>query len=280
MTSVQPAVDEINRILKLYGFTNFSIVPTNDNCYQIERENGEVAQHTLSEGEITFITFLYYMQLVHGGTSAENANENKVLVIDDPISSLDGTVLFVVSSLIKEEIKLLKNGSSNVKQIILLTHNIYFHKEVSFVDGKSKDNNDTWFWIIRKNGDVSSIQCCEKRNPIRGSYELLWDELKCSDRLSNITIQNTMRRIYETYFRILGKYDDDDVLDKIENPNDREICRSLLCWINDGSHCVPDDLHIGYQEDNREKYLQVFKMIFDKMGHIEHYNMMMGIVSE
>ena len=57
VTSVQPAVDEINRILKLYGFTNFSIVPTNDNCYQIERENGEVAQHTLSEGEITFITF-------------------------------------------------------------------------------------------------------------------------------------------------------------------------------------------------------------------------------
>ena len=89
-----------------------------------------------------------------------------------------------------------------------------------------------------------------------------------------------MRRIYETYFRILGKYNDDDVLGKIENPNDREICRSLLCWINDGSHCIPDDIHIGYQEDNREKYLQVFKLIFEKMGHIEHYNMMMGISNE
>lgn len=280
VTSVQPAVDEINRVLELYGFTNFSIVPTIDNCYQIQRKNGEGAQQTLSEGEITFITFLYYMQLVHGGTSAENANGNKVLVIDDPISSLDGTILFVVSSLIKEEIKRLKKGNTNVKQIILLTHNIYFHKEVSFVDGKIKDNNDTWFWIIRKNGDVSSIQCFGKSNPIRGSYELLWDELKCSDKLSNITIQNTMRRIYETYFRILGKYNDDDVLGKIENPNDREICRSLLCWINDGSHCIPDDIHIGYQEDNREKYLQVFKLIFEKMGHIEHYNMMMGISNE
>lgn len=275
-TSIQPAVDEINRILRLYSFTNFSIVPTNDNCYQIERENGEVAQHTLSEGEITFITFLYYMQLVHGGTSAETANENKVLVIDDPISSLDGTILFVVSSLIKEEIKLLKSGNSNVKQIVLLTHNIYFHKEVSFIDGKTKENDDTWFWIIRKNDDVSSIQCFGKNNPIRGSYELLWDELKCSDQLSNVTIQNTMRRIYETYFRILGKFSDNEVLEKIDNPQDREICRSLLCWINDGSHCIPDDLHIGYQEDNREKYLQVFKLIFQKMGHIEHYNMMMG----
>ncbi|MBQ6084060.1 MAG: AAA family ATPase [Bacteroidales bacterium] len=280
VTSVQPAIDEINRILNLYGFTNFSIVPTDDNSYQIQRENGDIAQHTLSEGEITFITFLYYMQLVHGGTSAENANDNKILVIDDPISSLDGTILFVVSSLIKEEIKLLKTGNSNVKQIIILTHNIYFHKEVSFIDGKTKENDDTWFWIIRRNCDVSTIQCFEKSNPIQGSYELLWDELKCSDKLSNVTIQNTMRRIYETYFRILGKFSDNDVLDKFDNSQDREICRSLLCWINDGSHCIPDDLHIGYQEDNREKYLQVFKLIFDKMGHIEHYNMMMGITNE
>lgn len=277
ITSVQPAVDEINKTLTMYGFTNFSIEPVDGNCYQIKRENGEIAQNTLSEGEITFITFLYYMQLVHGGTSAENANENKVLVIDDPISSLDETILFVVSSLIKEEIKSVKSGTSNVKQVIILTHNIYFHKEVSFIDGRTKECNDTWYWIIRKNSNLSTTQCFEKNNPIRGSYELLWDELKCSDKLSNVTIQNTMRRIYETYFRILGKYSDNEVLDKINNPQEREICRSLLCWINDGSHCIPDDLHIGYQEDDRERYLEVFKHIFETMGHIEHYNMMMGI---
>lgn len=277
VTSVQPAVDEINRILLLYGFDNFSIVPVDDNCYQIQRKSGEAAQNSLSEGEITFITFLYFMQLIHGGTSAEKANENKVVVIDDPISSLDSTVLFVVSSLIKEEIKALKNGDSNIKQMIILTHNIYFHKEVSFLDGRTKENNDTWFWIIRKNNSVSSVQCYEKKNPIRGSYELLWDELKHPEKLSSITIQNTMRRIYETYFRILGKFSDDEVLNNFDNPQEKEICRSLLCWINDGSHCIPDDLHIGYQEDNREKYMSVFKLIFEKMGHLEHYNMMMGV---
>lgn len=276
ITSIQASIDEINKILGLYGFTNFTIVPTAGNCYQIQRNNGENAQNTLSEGEITFITFLYYMQLVHGGTKPENAGESKVLVIDDPISSLDSNILYVVSSLIKEEIKALKKGESNIKQILLLTHNIYFHKEVSFIDGRTKENNETGFWIIRKNENKTTIQSYGIQNPIRGSYELLWDELK-SDELSCATLQNTMRRIYETYFKVLGKYGDDDVLLKIDNPSDREICRSLLCWINDGSHCIPDDLHIGYQEDSKEKYLQVFKMIFDKMGHIEHYNMMMGI---
>ena len=277
VTSVQASVDEINRCLSNYGFTNFSIVPTEDNCYQIKRGNGEIAYSTLSEGEITFITFLYYMQLAHGGTTPENANENKILVIDDPISSLDETILFVVSSLIKEEIKAIKKGDSNVKQLLLLTHNIYFYKEVSFIDGRTKRNNDTYYWIIRKNNNISNIQCFEKTNPIRGSYELLWDELKRGLELSNITIQNTMRRIYETYFRILGKYSDDDILNKFGNPQDKEICRSLLCWINDGSHCIPDDLHIGLQEDNKERYFNVFQRIFEEMGHIEHYNMMMGI---
>lgn len=276
ITSIQASIDEINKILDLYGFTNFTIVPTSDNCYQIQRKNGENAQNTLSEGEITFITFLYYMQLIHGGTKPENAGESKVLIIDDPISSLDSNILYVVSSLIKEEIKALKKDESNIKQIILLTHNIYFHKEVSFIDGRTKENNETGYWIIRKNGNQSTIQSYGIHNPIRGSYELLWDELK-SNELSCSTLQNTMRRIYETYFKVLGKYGDDDVLLKFDNPVDREICRSLLCWINDGSHCIPDDLHIGYQEDSKEKYLHVFKMIFDIMGHIEHYNMMMGI---
>ena len=88
------------------------IIPVDENYYQIQRTNGELANETLSEGEITFITFLYFMQLVRGGTKPENTSENRVVVIDDPISSLDSTILFVVSSLLKEEIKKLKEAQS------------------------------------------------------------------------------------------------------------------------------------------------------------------------
>lgn len=277
VTSVQSSVDEINRILSAYGFTNFTIVPVENNFYQIQRANGDLVKDTLSEGEITFITFLYFMQLVRGGVTPETANDNRVVVIDDPISSLDSTILFVVSSLIKEEIKAVKKGLGNIKQIIILTHNIYFHKEVSFIDGRTKSNNDTYYWIVRKNNNESKVQCYTKLNPIRGSYELLWDELKNKKGLSAITIQNTMRRIYETYFKILGKYNDDDILDKFENVQEKEICRSLLCWINDGSHCVPDDWNVIQDDDIMERYFDVFKRIFTVMGHQEHYNMMMGI---
>ena len=63
MTSVQPTVDAINRSLQAYGFNGFSIVPSpkDDKRYQIKRPNGSIASETLSEGEETFISFLYYV---------------------------------------------------------------------------------------------------------------------------------------------------------------------------------------------------------------------------
>src|SRR5690606_13562463 len=75
VTSIQPTINEINRLLKSYGFLNFEIVPTTeDGFYQIQREDGTIAETTLSEGEITFITFLYYLQLAKGGVSEDSVN--------------------------------------------------------------------------------------------------------------------------------------------------------------------------------------------------------------
>jgi wobble nucleotide-excising tRNase len=276
VTSVQPSVDEINRILKSYGFLNFEIVPSQaePNQYQILRQDGTTAESTLSEGEATFITFLYYLQLAKGGTKEDNITEERILVVDDPISSLDSNVLFVVSSLIKEIIKSIKKDHGSIKQMILLTHNVYFHKEVSFIDGRTSKTGDTNFWIIRKNNNISSLQSYGMESPIQSSYELLWKELKNTQHNSGITIQNTMRRIIENYFKILGKYVDDDIIKSFENHQEQEICRSLVCWINDGSHGLPDDLYIEQQEAILEKYFAIFKQIFIKMGHEEHYKMM------
>lgn len=279
VTSIQASVDAINTLLISYGFENFKIVPskTEANYYQIEREDGTIAEKTLSEGEVTFITFLYFLQLAQGGFSQESVSEERVLVVDDPISSLDSTVLFVVSSLLKEIIKGIKTNYGNIKQIILLTHNIYFHKEVSFVDRKDNNRDDVHYWILRKNGNVSNIECFEKNNPIKGSYELLWNELKHKEKLSGITLQNTMRRILEVYFKTMGKYTDDRLINSFDNKHEKEICRSLICWVNDGSHCISDDLHVESPDTINDKFLDVFRRTFEETGHIEHYNMMMEI---
>ncbi|MBI9108906.1 MAG: AAA family ATPase [Spirochaetales bacterium] len=279
VTSVQPTVDEINRILKSYGFLNFEIVPVpNDKTqYQILREDGTIAESTLSEGEITFITFLYYLQLAKGGLSEDSVLDDRILVIDDPISSLDSNVLFVVSSLIKEILNTTRKNVSNIKQVIILTHNVYFHKEVSYISGKAKENKKTLFWILRKKDKISTIQSFGMNNPIHNSYDLLWRELKNHDKNDGMTIQNIMRRIIENYFKILGKYNYDDLVSSFDNAEEQNICRSMISWINDGSHTLPDDLFIQAQDDMVEKYLSVFERVFINTRHHEHYKMMMGI---
>ncbi|MDD3009647.1 MAG: AAA family ATPase [Arcobacter sp.] len=279
VTSVQPTIDEINKLLKYYGFLNFEIEPsqTEANQYQIKREDGTLAQETLSEGEITFITFLYYYQLTKGAVKEDEVSKDRILIIDDPISSLDSNILFVVSTLLKKIINDVRDGIGNIKQVIILTHNVYFHKEVSFIDGRDTGKrNDTHFWILRKNNKVSKFYPYDT-NPIKTSYELLWQELKDKEKSSNITLQNTMRRIIENYFKILGNFSDDKLIDNFEEYEEQVICRSLISWINDGSHSVSDDLYVESQDDIIDKYIDVFEKIFKFTNHEGHYKMMMGI---
>lgn len=277
VTSIQPTIDEINRLLINYGFVNFKIVPASeDGFYQIEREDGSIAEKTLSEGEITFITFLYYLQLAKGGVSEETVNEERILIIDDPISSLDSNVLFIVSTLVKEIIKEIKTNRGNIKQLILLTHNVYFHKEVSY-EGLNRRGEKSHFWILRKSNNISKINFYGEQNPIQSSYELLWREIKEWEHNSGITVQNTMRRILENFYSILGNKRDDFLINKFETREEKDICRSLLSWTNEGSHTLPDDLYIEAPDDTIELYIEVFKKIFYHTENKGHYLMMMGI---
>lgn len=277
VTSVQPTIDEINRLLVAFGFYNFSLVPSPsaDNYYTVKYEDGSLAHKSLSEGEITFITFLYFLQLVKGSHSETGVSEDRIVVVDDPISSLDSNVLFIVSTLIKGLIKDIKEDRGRTKQLIVLTHNVYFHKEASFIDGRTTQNNQTNYWIIRKINKLSKIQTYGMDNPIESSYELLWNEVQNWQNNSGTTVQNTMRRIIENYFKILGKFGDDDLINKFSTPEERDICRSLLCWINDGSHCLPDDLFIQTPDDEIQRFLDVFKGVFEHTDNLGHYNMMM-----
>ena len=279
ITSIKPTINEINKSLVSYGFTNFKIVESTQkpNSYQIQRPNGTLATDTLSEGEETFISFLYYLQMIKGATDIKDISSKKILVIDDPICSLDSTILYIVSAMVKDLIKTVNETSSNIEQIFILTHNVFFHKEASFLNNRSEERSYVNFWIIRKDEDVSKVTSYGMRNPIKTSYELLWQELRDTTSTSRVTTQNTMRRIIENYFGMLGYSKYDYISSKFDTPEEKIICESLLQWINDGSHTIPDDLYIDSYSDSIEKYKEVFRNIFVFTGNESHYNMMMGI---
>ncbi|QJW29774.1 ATP-binding protein [Helicobacter pylori] len=278
MVSIKPIVNEINAFLKGYGFTNFSLAYTEDEkSYRIQREDGQLVGETLSEGEVTFITFLYYYHLAKGSLKENDISKNKVLVIDDPISSLDSNILFIVSVLVKDLMKETMEEKTNIKQVIILTHNTYFYKEITLECDKRYQGKYS-FWIIRKdNNNVSKIKDY-KENPIKNSYELLWQEVKQAkdNNASWVSLQNVMRRIIEYYFRILGGFKHNDSLSEcFKNIEEKQVFNSLISWFNDGSHGISDDLFAQSQDTSIETYLKVFENIFKVTGHEAHYKMMM-----
>ena len=123
---------------------------------------------------------------------------------------------------------------------------------------------------------ASTVQRAMKDNPIKSSYDLLWHEFKNSkDVKSHVVIQNIMRRIIENYFQILGGFSPEYILEQFDVPEERKICRSLLSWVNDGSHSFPDDIFVELSDEQLERQKAVFKKIFEKMNQLEHYEMMM-----
>ncbi len=275
-TSIQPTIDGINALLHSFGFIGFALAKSDrERFYKIQRPDGSDAKETLSEGEKSFITFLYFYHLLKGSENESGMTSDRVVVFDDPVSSLDSDILFIVSSLIKGVFDEARNKTGTTKQVFVLTHNVYFHKEVSFNKNRSADGRlkDETFWTIRKTNLQSKVSS-HKKNPIKTSYELLWIEVRDPDR-DNLSIQNTMRRILENYFKILGNVDPDGICRHFEG-REKLICGSLFSWVNDGSHFAHDSLYVSIDDSMVEIYLDVFKRIFEKTKHIAHYNMMMG----
>lgn len=274
-TSIQPTIDGINSLLSSFGFRSFSVAKAdNGTCYRLVREDGTDVKQTLSEGERAFVTFLYFYHLLKGSDSETGMTIDRIVVFDDPVSSLDSDVLFIVGTLIKGLFDEVRAGTGHIKQVFVLTHNVYFHKEVTF-NPRRKNGvmNEETFWVVRKTGTVSKVEP-HYSNPIKTSYDLLWADVRNQDP-SSLTIQNNLRRILESYFKILGCMEFDKICDKFEG-NEKLICKSLFSWVHFGSHYADDDLHMSIGESTVDAYLTVFRAIFEKTGHDAHYRMMMG----
>lgn len=278
-TSIQPTIDGINSLLSSFGFRGFSLAKADyGTYYKLVRPDGTDAKETLSEGEKSFVTFLYFYFLLKGSDSESGVTTDRVVVFDDPVSSLDSDILFIVGSLIKGLFDEVRKAVGHIKQIFVLTHNVYFHKEVTF-NPKRQDvtMKEETFWFVRKFDLVSKLEK-HNSNPIKTSYGLLWSEVRRPDR-SNLTIQNMLRRILENYFKILGGVDSDEIYAMFEG-KEKLICKSLFSWVHDGSHFAHDDLYVSIDDSTVETYLKVFKAIFEKSGHLAHYNMMMDDAHE
>lgn len=274
-TSIEPTIEGINSLLTSFGFRNFTIAKADDGAfYKLVRVDGSDAKDSLSEGERSFVTFLYFFHLLEGSESESGITTDRIVVFDDPVSSMDSDVLFIVSSLIKSLFDSVRKNVGGIKQIFVLTHNVYFHKEVTYTSNRGDDTKDgeRSYWTVRKGPGGATVEH-HKSNPIKTSYDLLWEELRRPEK-SPLTVQNTMRRILENYFKILGRMDFDKICDQFDGQQ-KAMCRSLFAWVNDGSHFSHDDAFYTFDQASIDTYLGIFKQVFVKSNQEAHYDMMM-----
>ena len=86
--------------------------------YTITR--GDVPAKSLSEGETTAIALLYFLKTLQDKNFNLTAG---IVVIDDPVSSLDANALFLAFGFIRER-------TQDARQLFVLTHNFSFFRQI------------------------------------------------------------------------------------------------------------------------------------------------------
>jgi wobble nucleotide-excising tRNase len=118
---VPQAAELTESVARLLGRSELAFTPSDDgNQYRIER-SGLPATH-LSEGERTAIALLHFLASIREGVLTGNA---PIVVIDDPVSSMDEGILFGISSFLWSS--LVENTYAS--QVFLLTHNFELFRQ-------------------------------------------------------------------------------------------------------------------------------------------------------
>ena len=295
------SVDNMNQILKNSGFMGFEIHEQNKenniSQYYLSRTStvgDDKVFDSLSEGESNFIAFLYFYQLCLGTTDIqEGSKKKKIIVIDDPVSSMDSQVLFIVSTLInklieyKGKTKLEKQEFSNssFEQVFILTHNYYFYKELAMQ--KRPICKSQQHYLIEKNAN-NETYINKRAYKEYDDYALMWQTIKeAKEKLSdgnkeqNILLANLFRRILESYANFIGLGTDawaTILLDDNKDTMEHYLKVAFIAMINDESHKVSPFDNFYFQKihnANPSKLFEVFESIFNTIGK-EHYDRMIG----
>lgn len=226
---------------------------------------------------------------------------------DDPVSSMDSSALFIVSSLVREMIGVCSNNvvlekreyeGNYIKQLFVLTHNAFFHREITY--NMVRHYRYVSFYKINKKNNVSTIELCvdeakkvsdkdKNYNPVQNSYSALWTEY--STLTSTIPLMNVIRRILEYYFLQLCGYEGYDLTKKVlEEKKDRfitpiegaapdmtrfHLAKSMLAYMH-STDTFNDGLNFVDESMDCDQYRDVFKTIFEVLDQSQHYSRMMN----
>ncbi len=264
--NIEEAIENINNGLDEIGAVGFSVVKHSENLYRISRTNADQdVFHSLSEGEKTVISFLYFLELCRGQRSATSAPKKKIVVIDDPISSLSHIYVFNIGQLIKKTFF----NSPHYEQIFVLTHSLYFFYELTHTNKEKRNDTQNLYRIIKNSTGSTIIQM--KYEEIQNDYQSYWSIIK-DESAPPALIANCMRNVIEYFFNFVQKRDFNNVFQKPVLASDKH--QAFYRYMNRESHSLGQNI-FDIKEFDYSNFKEGLRLVFDECGYIDHYTAMM-----
>lgn len=260
--------------------------------YSIMRGN-QPAMH-LSEGERTAVAFMYFLKTLQ---DTDFDLKNGIVVIDDPVSSLDANSLYCAFGYMRERTK-------QAKQLFVLTHNFGFFRQVKnwfnyegglkhkpYHPEKSKDAHFYMLGMVFDNGQRSAA--LQTLDPLLHQYESEYHYLfRCINvgatsnspkSLAEVYgLPNIARRLLEAFlsFRVPGRAG--DLRQQLEAISGEPASKArIIRFLHTHSHME----QVGEPEHDLSVLSETPAILRDILALIkendqEHYNAMMTICSE
>ncbi|USN53192.1 MAG: AAA family ATPase [Candidatus Nomurabacteria bacterium] len=230
--------------------------------YNIMRDDS--AAKYLSEGEKTAIAFIYFV--VHLEDQSFDL-QNGIILIDDPVSSLDSNSLYQAFSFLKGAVK---DGG----QVFIFTHSFDFLKLlINWRRGAGRDN--TGYFMI-KNYFPSNIRCayidrmdkelCEYESEYHYLFKLLkYLRDEQDDSIAKAyPIPNIARKVWDTFLMFSvpnGKKSYKKIEELKQNGYDEQKLDAIYKFTNDQSHITGSGFNPALVPETKKIVNELFEMM-------------------
>jgi len=189
---LRPA-EEINEDLKKYLGHDELRLEVKETGYVISRAG--VPAQALSEGEMTAIALLYFLKSLQ---DRQFDLANGIVVLDDPVSSLDANALYLAFGYIRDR-------TEGAGQLIILTHNFSFFRQVRnwFCHLKGQKKRDIsqrparFYMLDCMQDDIQRNTIIRQLDPLLEQYESEYHYLfACVYRTANKSASENLEQNY------------------------------------------------------------------------------------
>lgn len=216
-SDLRPFKDLVNYQFELIGF-DFALEIMSDNQhYLVKKRNSteEIKKEDLSEGELRLLGFLHFYYDLFEVFDESFVSNLELVIIDDPITSLDNDNRYYLTGLIND---LIKKFDKHEGQLFLFTHSsLDFHN----IGYRANKEYTRWFNVYKNfnsNSEIKIVSSDERKN-YSDDYQTKFREVFAFASLSRkellshflngkfISYGNKARLVFESHARTHYKID-------------------------------------------------------------------------